>query len=601
MTRPTKATSEFRRLLADHCNGTLEESQFERFDALLHKDEAARETYLACMAVEAELHACHASSASPAEQPAASAQPRSLEPAINRSRWASRFAIAAALIGVAVLSSGLTLTVEKLSDRNADAVATANAEASQLAVTPVARISATRNCRWKKPEGQVGFGAELMPQQRLELAAGVAEIAFDSGATVILEGPATLDINDGKDALLLSGRLAARVPSATGWFTVRAGRIGVGEEQPRASHAEFGLLADGRGGGEVHVFGGSVRAHLLDNAGDQIRSVQLLPSEAARVRPASTTVSRFRADGDRFVRSLFSSGGPHGGLYAYEGFDYPSGPLAWQNGGFGWAGPWADIEAGDDLDPNSMGGSTNLVTEESLAYGPMAATGNRAIQTSQRNRIRRALSTSVGGVFDAAGLVENRDGHRMLGSDGKTIYVSFLQRIDKLDDVFYGFEMHRGDGNGNRVLCFGNGADGAGYGVTSNYNAYGARNFPSLGEENADVNLIIAKIEYGTGDRDVVTVYRNPASLLDESRCEPIAKLRGNFAFDRISFGNFDGSKQHEVDEVRIGTNFRAVTGKRDPAGNLERSVAELQDGWFATKPVGVAGSSGTYLRPLSF
>jgi hypothetical protein len=41
------------------------------------------------------------------------------------------------------------------------------------------------------------------------------------------------------------------------------------------------------------------------------------------------------------------------------------------------------------------------------------------------------------------------------------------------------------------------------------------------------------------------------------------AELTGNFAFDRISLGNFHGTKVHEVDEIRVGTTFRAVTGRR--------------------------------------
>jgi hypothetical protein len=70
-------------------------------------------------------------------------------------------------------------------------------------------------------------------------------------------------------------------------------------------------------------------------------------------------------------------------------------------------------------------------------------------------------------------------------------------------------------------------------------------------------------VTFGTGNRDRVEVYRNPASLVDENACKYDAVLVGNFAFDRISIGNFNGSKIHEVDEVRIGTTFRAVTGRR--------------------------------------
>ena len=48
---------------------------------------------------------------------------------------------------------------------------------------------------------------------------------------------------------------------------------------------------------------------------------------------------------------------------------------------------------------------------------------------------------------------------------------------------------------------------------------------------------------FGVENRDTVEIYRNPESLRDEQVCEPDAVLRGNFAFDRISIANFDGTK----------------------------------------------------------
>jgi hypothetical protein len=250
--------------------------------------------------------------------------------------------------------------------------------------------------------------------------------------------------------------------------------------------------------------------------------------------------------------------GPHDGLYAYDGFNYPAGPLDEQNGGFGWAGPWFTVEADGQVDSSSNG-----VKPDSLEYEGLVPLGNHAAQTAQQNRVRRSLGTSVGGVFDAAGLIENQDGVRLIGRDNTVVYLSFLQRVDKIDDVFYGFELHRGDGNGNRVLCIGSGVDGTGYGVTSNVNVYGPRNFPALGKENTETNFFVVRITYGVGNRDRVEVFRNPKSLVDENACEVTAELTGNFAFDRISLGNFHGTKVHEIDEIRVGTTFRAVTGRR--------------------------------------
>jgi hypothetical protein len=152
---------------------------------------------------------------------------------------------------------------------------------------------------------------------------------------------------------------------------------------------------------------------------------------------------------------------------------------------------------------------------------------------------------------------------RLVGRDGTTVYLSFLQRVNKTNDVFYGLELHRSDGNANRVLCIGHGAERTGYGVTSNYNIYGPRNFPSLGEEDTNTNFFVIRITFGAGNRDRVEVFRNPESLVDEEACVADAELTGNFAFDRISLGNFHGTKVHEVDEIRVGTTFRAVTGRR--------------------------------------
>jgi hypothetical protein len=73
--------------------------------------------------------------------------------------------------------------------------------------------------------------------------------------------------------------------------------------------------------------------------------------------------------------------GPSEGLLAADEFDYPAGPLAWQNGGFGWAGPWTDLDSRRGPDESS----TNAVAEGSLAGSEMVPQGNRAIQTGNFN------------------------------------------------------------------------------------------------------------------------------------------------------------------------------------------------------------------------
>ncbi len=324
---------------------------------------------------------------------------------------------------------------------------------------------------WTEAAKNLGFGSRLSSGQRLELATGLVEITFNDGAVVVLEGPATFDVDSPGRAQLHEGRLAAVVPDRAHGFEVATARLNVVD-----LGTEFGLMAEPEGTTEVHVFNGLVKAQLLDEHGNQVRTMELNTAQAARIEPAAALVARIPARDDEFVRTLSVAAGPHDGLYAYDGFNYPAGPLDEQNGGFGWAGAWFSIEA--DRKATS---SSNGVKADSLAYEGLVPLGNRAVQTAQQNRIRRSLGTSVGGVFDAAGLVENQDGVRLIGRDGMTIYLSFLQRVDKINDVFYGYELHRGDGNANRVLCIGHGAESTGYGVTFELQCVRPAEFPGVG------------------------------------------------------------------------------------------------------------------------
>lgn len=542
----TDCTQEIEQLAAAMCNGTITADEAARLDSLLAKDPAARAFYNDYFFLHGELYSRHASLGVGTDLRPEVAEVVAMQS--TRRAWLGWLAVAAALLGVSAVSSWLTYSI---ATNGRPSVEVASAPATTGAKS-VARITATRNCSWADGT-EVGYGARLKTGQRLSLATGLIEITFDDGAVVVLEGPAKFDVDAAGRAQLYDGRLAAEVPERARGFEVLTSRLNVVD-----LGTEFGVKAETAGATEVHVFKGLVKAQLLDDAGHQVRTVELNTAEAARIEPASAMVARIPARDDEFVRSLSVAVGPHDGLLAYDGFNYPAGTLDEQNGGYGWAGPWFVVES-----ESKPRGTPNCVRAGSLEYDGLVPQGNHAVQTAEQNRIRRSLGTSVGGVFDSSGLVENQDGVRLIGKDDSTVYLSFLQRVDRINDVFYGFELHRGDGNGNRVLCIGSGVDGTGYGVTSNVNVYGPKNFPALGEENTETNFFVVRIKFGQGNRDEVVVFRNPKSLIDEGACDISAKLVGNFAFDRISFGNFHGTKLHEVDEIRVGTAFRAVTGRR--------------------------------------
>ncbi|MCA9239650.1 MAG: hypothetical protein KDA37_05610 [Planctomycetales bacterium] len=539
----TTQTNQLRDLLDTLSLGELAPPEAHCINELLSQDPEARALYLDTMAVEAELHAVHAfqGAGSQVER----SRPRG--GGLLRSRPAGFWmTLACSVVGAALLSSLLTASYV-----SSEAMPVADAS-DEGALPTLGSIVATRNCRWGSQ--QRACGDPVRCGQQLELRHGVAEIEFQTGATVLLEGPARLEVEQDGGLLLRRGRLAVQSAEELASLPIRAGRIRIIEQ-----NASYGLIAEASGREEVHVFQGSVLAVLTGASGQRVQTCRLTGGNGGRLDGESDELTPIPAYSDLFVRSLSPGAGPRDGLYAIETFDYADGPLGEKNGGFGWAGPWADIETAESPD----GESTNSVELRPLTWPGLPPVGNRAVQYGQNNRIRRVLSTSIKGVFDEAGYIENRDAQRLVGREGKTIYLAFLQRVSQTGDVFYGLELNRGDGNRNRVLCIGNGVEQSGYAVTSDVHGLLNDKAVSLGAENTDVNLFVVRIDFGEDDKDTATVYRNPASLLEEQACEASAVLHGNFAFDRISLGNFNGSKVHEVDAIRLGGDFRVVTGQR--------------------------------------
>jgi hypothetical protein len=432
----------------------------------------------------------------------------------------------------------------------------------------VATITGSMNCRWRHTTSStpIGYGSSLHDGQKLELLEGIAELTFEDGTRMILQSPARLDVATSRSDLH-SGRLTATCPPGAEGFTVNTHGLSVVDRG-----TEFGVLADNDGNAEVHVFNGLVEGHYQEADDGPFRMVQWRSNEAVRYEGHNKKLSRLDQSDTTFVRTLSTNLGPASGLLAGEDFDYPSGPLGGQNGGFGWGGPWVDVSVQTNL-PDGSG-----VWPGSLRHGVLLSGGNHASLAGSYNRIRRLMGTSFNGVFDAAGFVEDQDGARVIGKDGTTLYFSFLQKIDATNQVFYGFELHRGDGNRNRVLCIGHGAARSwtegkvrapnveagvtGWAVTSESNGIGNSllELGDLGPETTDTVLFVVKISFGDNNVDTIEVFKNPASLWDESECKPDVVGQGNFAFDRIGLANFEGNKVFEVDHIQVGTSFAGVT-----------------------------------------
>ncbi len=113
----------------------------------------------------------------------------------------------------------------------------------------VGMVQETVSARWAHP---VEVGIELGPQE-LQLQEGYARIQMKKGAEVIIQAPATLELQTSNRLFLQSGLVTAIVPESAQGFTIDTPQSRIVDYG-----TEFGVLAGNQHHAEVHVFTGQV-------------------------------------------------------------------------------------------------------------------------------------------------------------------------------------------------------------------------------------------------------------------------------------------------------------------------------------------------------
>lgn len=248
-----------------------------------------------------------------------------------------------------------------------------------------------------------------------------------------------------------------------------------------------------------------------------------------------------------------------GGALAYEGFNYgqSASDIGGREGGFGWTGDWQNLSGGV-----SQSTATNLVASSNAPAGFDARSSDGSLLVVNNSRKGRFLDCSSTGNFAQRGYV-NASGD--IGADGKTLYLSFMQRPDGTS-LFYELELHRNDLNDpGRVSGIGNDAAGTNVNLRSQSPPGGNSTFWSLGPGSTGVNLYVMRIDFKPGNDDVF-VYRNPTSDVEPSVPTLVVSNIADLSFDGIALAAYVNSRTVWHDEIRIGATWADVIGNTSPS-----------------------------------
>jgi hypothetical protein len=369
MSTPT-GQNELFDLLEALCNGAITPADHQRLEERLAADPAARQFYFDYLDLHLHLQQWRRARAMPAGVD--SNQPSFVPPIIldqSPARHSPLFTLQSSVGGflfsytMAALILGLVLLVgwtwkihyDRQIVRDAPRrVPTADVSESSL----VGRITGTADCRWADSTANASQHDSVSLGREYALLAGFLEITYDSGAKVILQGPATYTIESAGGGFLSLGRLTARMEHK------ESGVRGQGLDsdvrsavqppnQPRLQRpkselanpsplaplpsplfsvrtptaivtdlgTEFGVEVDKSGASRAHVFRGEIEVRAVD--GDSLpsplgrggggegrgRVIQLRENESARIerdanRRAAVIREPDRSNARTFTREM---------------------------------------------------------------------------------------------------------------------------------------------------------------------------------------------------------------------------------------------------------------------------------------------------------
>ena len=330
MNRYCQEPCELHVLVARLCDEDLDEAGQTRLNELLTGDEAAQAWYVeyldlhvamrrkmqalddedfTLMEVQAALNAQAPTSdaAGSGEQIGAtndSDDAAARDVFVSRPPWVSTFVAPRAALWGAAAAAALVLSISWLAQEAPNDIGQTARETSEpvnleaVLLSP-ARLSGAVGARWAGADLELPEGEQFAQGQRLELIEGLAELTFRSGARVIVQGPAVLQLQGEADARVSVGRIAVATAPKTRRFTIHTAAI-----QLSCHEAEFGADVGFDGSLVTEVYRGNVEFKFGGGASEPT-TFQLARGQGADIDARSRRVTPLAKPYDlHFVRYL---------------------------------------------------------------------------------------------------------------------------------------------------------------------------------------------------------------------------------------------------------------------------------------------------------
>ncbi len=277
-------------LIGGWLSQSLSPAEFAELEELLRQDPAARRRLRREVNLEALLREQASVAASLAAwQPDASATSGA---GSRRSRKVAAWIPWAAAAGLALLASAGIYYLNRNAAPGAQddpAVAGAQEETDR----GCAIITNQWNTEWLDNAPPMRAG-DTLNAGRFELGCGLAQIEFFSGAQLLLEGPAVIEIVSPWEAVCTDGRARVRVPPPAQGFRLHTPGMKLVD-----LGTEFGVQVDSaRGDAEVHVFEGEVEAHPEQGKMVSLTQGMGLKKEGSAYVPVDATPGNFASIDD---------------------------------------------------------------------------------------------------------------------------------------------------------------------------------------------------------------------------------------------------------------------------------------------------------------